>query len=200
MDRDQSIEVARQGYGTIGNDACSRMGSAVHLGPPAVYVRSGQGAVAPESSRPARHAVRSPASDADANLMPLALIFEQGAKKAGVKLQIKQEPTDTFWARPTAWSPSPSARGVTARSSPSGCRLRRVQHGRDQLERSSQKKAYQLVSSRRDRDPARRTGACPRGAEVALGRRRLHHPVLQADDRRASTQGPAEWSRTCSRP
>ena len=99
MDRDQSIESGLQGYGTIGNDVPARWDPLYNLDLPQRTFDPDKARFLLEQAGQLDTQFVLHGSDADANMMPLALIFEQGAKKAGVKLQIKKEPTDTFWSQ-----------------------------------------------------------------------------------------------------
>ena len=97
IDRKQAITVARQGYATIGNDLFAKSD--------ALYASSiPQRTYDPEKARfllkAAGHSetefvLRTAAAESD--FVPLALVFAQGAKKAGVKVTVQQDPADTFW-------------------------------------------------------------------------------------------------------
>ena len=97
IDRKQAISVARQGYATVGNDLFAKSDP--------LYASSiPQRAYDPEKARSLLKAagqldttfvLRTAAAESD--FVPLALAFAQGAKKAGVKVTIQQDPADTFW-------------------------------------------------------------------------------------------------------
>ena len=97
IDRKQAIKVARQGYGTLGNDLFARSDP--------LYASSiPQRKYDPEKARSLLRAagqldtqfvLRTAAAESD--FVPLALVFAQGAKAAGVKVTIQTDPADTFW-------------------------------------------------------------------------------------------------------
>ena len=97
IDRKQSISVARQGYATVGNDLFAKSD-------PLYAASIPQRSYDPEKARSLLKAagqldtefvLRTAAAESD--FVPLALAFAQGAKKAGVKVTIQQDPADTFW-------------------------------------------------------------------------------------------------------
>ena len=97
IDRKQAISVARQGFATVGNDLFAKSDP--------LYASSiPQRTYDPEKAKSLLKAagqldttfvLRTAAAESD--FVPLALSFAQGAKKAGVKVTIQQDPADTFW-------------------------------------------------------------------------------------------------------
>jgi peptide/nickel transport system substrate-binding protein len=105
MDRPKVIKAALGGYGTIGNDLFARYDP--------LYAKSiPQRAFDPEKAksllRAAGH-LETPfvlrTSDANADMIPSALVFAEGAKKAGVNLTVAKDPADTFWSETYAVAP-----------------------------------------------------------------------------------------------
>jgi peptide/nickel transport system substrate-binding protein len=99
VNREQSVEAVLQGYGSVGNDVFARWDPLYNADLP-------QQTFDPEKAKwllkEAGHLdtiFKLHGSDADANMMPLALVFGQGAKQAGIKLEIQKDPTDTFWSQ-----------------------------------------------------------------------------------------------------
>jgi peptide/nickel transport system substrate-binding protein len=105
IDRKKAIAAALQGFGTIGNDLFGRYDP--------LYAKSiPQRGFDPEKAksllRAAGHlntqfTLRT--SDAASDMVPLALVMEQGAKQAGVKLSVQKDPADTFWSN--TWGVAP---------------------------------------------------------------------------------------------
>lgn len=97
IDRKQAIQVARQGYGTIGNDLFARYD-------PLYASQIPQRQYDPEKARSLLKAAGQldtefvlRTADAESDFVPLALVFAQNAKKAGVKVTVQKDPADTFW-------------------------------------------------------------------------------------------------------
>lgn len=105
IDRKQAIKSALGGYGDVGNDLFARRDPLYDSSIP-------QRAYDPEK---ARSLLRSAgaldqqftlwATDAVADATPMALVFAQGAKKAGLKLTVEQAPSSTFWSQ--TWGVQP---------------------------------------------------------------------------------------------
>ena len=97
IDRKQAIKVARQGYGTLGNDLFAKADP--------LYASSiPQRKYDPEKAKSLLKAAGQlntefvlRTAEAESDFVPLALVFAQGAKAAGVKVTIQKDPADTFW-------------------------------------------------------------------------------------------------------
>ena len=191
MDRDQSIESGLQGYGTIGNDVPARWDPLYNLDLPQRTFDPDKARFLLEQAGQLDTQFVLHGSDADANMMPLALIFEQGAKKAGVNAA-DQEGADrhVLVADLRQGAVHLQLVGLPSVLRPVARRLRGLQQRRDQVDQRHREDGLPARARRRRH---RRRGATdrarPRGAEAALGGRRLHHSVLQADDRCARRQG-----------
>jgi peptide/nickel transport system substrate-binding protein len=98
-DREKLVKVALQGYGEVGNDLFAK-------GDP-VYAKSiPQRSFDPEQAASLLKAAGRlddtfvlHAAEATPAMMPSALVFQQSAKAAGVKLTVKKHPVDSFWSR-----------------------------------------------------------------------------------------------------
>lgn len=105
IDRPQAIKAALQGFGTIGNDMFARWDPLYNK---SIAQRKYDPERAKSLLRQAGHldtefTLRT--SDAVADMVPFALVFQQGAKKAGVKVNVVKDPADTFWSQ--TWGVAP---------------------------------------------------------------------------------------------
>lgn len=105
IDRKQAIQAAAGGYAEIGNDLFARHDPLYASDIP-------QRAFDPDKARSLLKAAGALdqqftlyTSDAAPGAVPLALVFAQGAKKAGIKLDVKTVPASTFWD--TTWGHQP---------------------------------------------------------------------------------------------
>lgn len=105
MDREAAIKSALQGFGTLGNDMFARQD-------PLYNRRVAQRTFDPERAKSLlRQAGQANteytlyASDAVADMVPLALVFAQGARQANVKVNVTRVPADTFWTN--TWGVQP---------------------------------------------------------------------------------------------
>ena len=129
------------------------------------------------------------ASTVQAELMPQALVFQQSAKKAGVKINVVNEAADSFWDKvyghvPFAFS-SYGYRPFFAQWLNSFVQYNSYE---TKWNDASAKKAHKLVLQAASTfDPQRRkeTGSRP---EAPVGRWRFHHLLLQGADRRPCSQ------------
>ena len=184
IDRKQAISIARQGYATVGNDLFAKSDP---LYASAIPQRTYDPEKAKSLLKAAGHldttfVLRTAAAESD--FVPLALTFAQGAKKAGVKVTIQQDPADTFWDN--TWGVAPvhlQLLGLPLLLHPVAAVVRLLQCAGDDVERRLTEEGVPTrLQGGGNRRPEATQAARVRGAEAALGRRRLHHPVLQADD------------------
>jgi peptide/nickel transport system substrate-binding protein len=105
IDRKQAVKSALSGYGDVGNDLFARKDPLYAKGIP-------QRSYDPEKARSLlkQAGVLGDtftlwATDAVTDATPQALVLAQGAKKAGVKLEVQQAPAATFWTN--TWGVQP---------------------------------------------------------------------------------------------
>jgi peptide/nickel transport system substrate-binding protein len=113
VNRQQSVDSVLQGYGTIGNDVFARWDPLYNADLPQQTFDPDKAKFLLKQAGQLDTTFDLHGSDADANMMPLALVFAQGAKQAGPRRSGR---------RPTAKSLSPSAPGATGPSSRNGWR------------------------------------------------------------------------------
>ncbi len=97
IDRDKAVKIALAGYGTVGNDLFAKYDALYAADIPQ---RTFDPKKARELLKAAGHLNTNfvlSTSEAESDFVPLALVFEQGAKEAGIKITIKKDPADTFW-------------------------------------------------------------------------------------------------------
>ncbi|MDH4104365.1 MAG: ABC transporter substrate-binding protein, partial [Thermoleophilia bacterium] len=105
VDRKKAVAAALGGFGSVGNDLFGRHD-------PLYAKQIPQRPYDPEKARRLMQqagALNTPitlrTSDANSDMVPLALVFEQGAKAAGMNINVVKDPADTFWSN--TWGVAP---------------------------------------------------------------------------------------------
>ncbi len=192
IDRKQAISVARQGYATIGNDLFAKSDPLYASIDPAADVRPREGKVAAEGGGPARHrrsscARRRPSRTSSRWHSP----SPRARRRPASRSRSRQDPADTFWDN--TWGVAPftfSSWGYRAFFTQWLQSFVSYNAQETRWNDASQKKASRLVyKAAATGDPTRRKEPRLRRPAASLGRRWLHHPVLQADDRWGQQEG-----------
>ncbi len=99
IDRQQSIEAVLQGYGTIGNDVFARWDSLYNSDLPQQTFDPDKAKWLLNEAGQLTTPFKLHTSEVDSHMVPLALVFQQGAKQAGINIEVQKDPADTFWSQ-----------------------------------------------------------------------------------------------------
>jgi peptide/nickel transport system substrate-binding protein len=98
INREQAIESVLQGYGSIGNDVFARWDPLYNTDLPQTSFDPDKAKWLLQEAGALDTPFKLHTSDADAQMVPTALVFQQGAKQAGINLEVQKDPTETFWS------------------------------------------------------------------------------------------------------
>jgi peptide/nickel transport system substrate-binding protein len=105
IDRKQALKSGAAGYGEIGNDLFARHDPLYNKSIPQRQFDPEKAKSLLKKAGALDDTFTLYSSDAVADSIPMALVFAQGAKKAGVKVNIQQVPASTFWT--DTWGKQP---------------------------------------------------------------------------------------------
>ncbi len=105
IDRQQAVKSAVSGYGEIGNDLFARHDPLYDSSIPQRQYDPEQAASLLKAAGKSGQQFTLWTTDAISDAQSLALVFAQGAKKAGIKLNLQTAPAATFWD--TTWGVQP---------------------------------------------------------------------------------------------
>jgi peptide/nickel transport system substrate-binding protein len=105
IDREKAVKVALGGFGTVGNDLFARYDELYDASIPQRTYDSVKAKQLLKAAGQIGTTFELATSEAESDFVPLALVFEEGAKKAGVKLTVRKDPADTFWDK--TWGVAP---------------------------------------------------------------------------------------------
>lgn len=105
IDREKAVKVALGGFGTVGNDLFARYDELYDASIPQRTYDPVKAKQLLSAAGQLGTTFELATSEAESDFVPLALVFEEGAKKAGVKLSVRKDPADTFWDK--TWGVAP---------------------------------------------------------------------------------------------
>lgn len=97
IDREAAIKAALQGFGGIGNDMFARHDPLYNKKVPQRTFDPDRARALLRQAGAANTEYTLYTSDAVADMVPLALVFAQGARQANVRVKVTRVPADTFW-------------------------------------------------------------------------------------------------------
>ena len=105
IDREKAVKVALGGFGTVGNDLFARYDELYNSSIPQRTYDPAKAKQLLSAAGQLGTTFELATSEAESDFVPLALVFEEGAKKAGVKVTVRKDPADTFWDK--TWGVAP---------------------------------------------------------------------------------------------
>ncbi|MFN8224243.1 MAG: ABC transporter substrate-binding protein [Gaiellales bacterium] len=105
IDRKKAIAAALGGFGDVGNDLFAVNDPLYASGIPQREYDPDQARSLMRQAGALRTPITLRAAEAVSDMVPLALVFEQGAKEAGMNVNVVRDPTDTFWTK--TWGVAP---------------------------------------------------------------------------------------------